>query len=71
MLKGIARVLNFGINAKDESISNVDLAQILPPNKILVGVKVLQLGVLGCWVIKLLWIEIVIGPMVRWHRWDA
>jgi hypothetical protein len=34
-------------------------------------VKVLQLGVLGCWVIKLLWIEIVIGPMVRWHRWDA
>ncbi len=43
MSKGIARTLNFGINAKHESISNVDLAQILPPNKILVGV-----GVLGC-----------------------
>jgi hypothetical protein len=48
MLKGIARTLNFGINAKDESISNVDLAQTLPPSKILVGMRVLQLGVLGC-----------------------
>jgi hypothetical protein len=48
MLKGIARTLNFGINAKDELISNVDLAQTLPPSKILVRMRVLQLGVLGC-----------------------
>ncbi len=48
MLKGIERTLNFGINVKDESISNVDLAQTFPPSKILVGVIVLQLGVLGC-----------------------
>ncbi len=41
MSKGIERTLNFGINAKDESISNVDLAQTLPPNKILVVVRVL------------------------------
>jgi len=48
MSKGIARTLNFGINAKDELISNVDLVQTLPPKKLLVGGGVLQLGVLGC-----------------------
>ncbi len=48
MSNGIARTLNFGINDKDESISNVDLAQTLPLNKTLEGVRVLQLGVLRC-----------------------